>query len=146
MFIHSGRYFRTLFSMTGALLWSLLIFLLLQGKFTQIPDGEGEKEFPERGSVRPHVKAGFFFSAERSPESNVLSRLLRKRFFRYNFSKRKHQFSSGDPAPDPAAALPDPKRNFYEQKTDRTHLFSSNLAQLRRNTPVRAGPLKSHRI
>ena len=27
-------------------------------------EGEGEKEFPERGSVRPHVKAGFLFSSK----------------------------------------------------------------------------------
>ena len=63
-----------------------------------------------------------------------------------SFAVVTQTFSSGDPAPDPAAALPDPTRNFYEQKTDRTHLFSSKLAQVRSNTPVRAGPLKSFRI
>lgn len=145
MFIHSGRYFRTLFSMTGALLWSLLIFLLLQGKFTQIPEGEGEKEFPERGSVRPHVKAGFLFSAERSPESNGLSRLLRKRLLRYNFSKRRVLFSSGDPL-HPSDSRSDPKGICLNPETVLPYIHFSSLAQIKRNTPVRAGPLKSHRI
>ena len=146
MYTLSGKYFKTVPAVTAVLFWSMLFFFLLRGGFTPAPEYGNAKTLPGNGSIQTFVRQGFLFSAERSPESNVLSQLLRKRFFRYNFSKRKHQFSSGDPAPDPAAALPDPKRNFYEQKTDRTHLFSSNLAQLRSNTPVRAGPLKSFRI
>ena len=133
------------------LLWSILFFAMFQGTAflsSAIPCSAPERETGSSGkSVFFRSQERFLFLAERSPESQSLSQLLRQRTFRSICCRRNPQSlshggrSAGEQYRSQQIVSCFTAFSRYEA-TLRT-VCRLCLNQLESNTPVRAGPFEA---